>query len=104
MSKMSQLHAELTQEAYDLGFDSLEDALNHGYVPEYDGGKLVPTEEIMKQSHEEWLKEKDEVISGLKSMLDLWKKPYTNYELVYALGQCQNIIGKAIEFIQKGEM
>jgi hypothetical protein len=52
---------------------------------------------------DERLKEREEVISGLKSMLDLWKKPYTNYELAYALGQCQVIIGKAIELIQKGE-
>jgi hypothetical protein len=53
---------------------------------------------------DERLKEREEVISGLKSMLDLWKKHYTNYELLYALGQCQDIIGKAIELIQKGEL
>jgi hypothetical protein len=49
------------------------------------------------------LKEKEELVSGLKRMLDLWKEPYTDYELAYALGQYQDVIGKAIEFILGGE-
>lgn len=69
MSKMSQLHADLTEQAYDLGYKSLEDALDHGYIAEYEGGKLVPTEELMKQAHEAWLKEKQNRIKMLTEML-----------------------------------
>lgn len=68
MSKMSQLHAELTEQAADLGFKSIEDAEQHGYIVEYKGGRLVPTEELMKQAHEAWLKERDEVLSIIESV------------------------------------
>lgn len=69
MSKMSQLHAELTAQAADLGFKSIEDAEQHGYIVEYKGGRLVPTEELMKQAHEAWLKERDEVVGDLTNLL-----------------------------------
>lgn len=95
MSKMSQLHAELTQEAYDLGFDSLEDALNHGYVPEYEGGKLVPTEEIMKQAHEAWLEEKKALLEELANLHDYFVE---EDDLHYSI-----VVAKAIEFIKRGE-
>lgn len=97
MSKMSQLHAELTQEAYGLGFDSLEDALNHGYVPEYEGGKLVPTEEIIKQAHEAWLKEKEVILGDLKNL-------YLGYCTAGKSDTTEaDVVRRAIEFVQKGE-
>lgn len=91
MSRMSQLHAELTEQAYDLGFNSLEDALNHGYVPEYEGGKLVPTEEIMKQAHEAWLKEKQQVLDELTDVIN-------DGELDW--GEIVRKVEHAIEFIE----
>ena len=44
MSKMSQLHAELSEAAAELGFESIEDAEAHGYKVEYNGdcASLVP--------------------------------------------------------------
>ena len=69
-AKMSQLHAELTEQAADLGFKSIEDAEQHGYIVEYKGGRLVPTEELMKQAHETWLKERDGVLADLRLLLD----------------------------------
>lgn len=110
MSKMSQLHAELEEQAYEKGYESLDEALKDGAT--IIGETLVTKDDLpskksvdeRQQAHEAWLKEREEVISGLKCMLDLWSKPYTDYELAYALGQCKNNIGKAIEFIQKGEM
>lgn len=96
MSKMSQLHAELSEQAYELGFKSIEDAEQHGYIVEYEGGKLVPTEEIMKQQHEAWLKERDEIIKDLDHI---------------ALGYTEGgfpahakAIYRAIDFIKKGEI
>ena len=89
MSKMSQLHAELTQEAYENGFDTLDEYL---------------ADKAQAEAHEAWLKEKEEVIAGLESLLNLWTDEYTNYELAYVLGKSQETIGKAIEFIKKGEI
>ena len=45
---MSQIHAELTEKASELGFASLEEAENNGYEVLYDGDRwcdLVKTEE-----------------------------------------------------------
>ena len=41
MSKMSQLHAELSVNASELGYASLEDALEAGYQIDYKNGGLV---------------------------------------------------------------
>ena len=41
-AKMSQLHAELTEQAAELGFMSIEEAEANGYVVDYEKQKLVP--------------------------------------------------------------
>lgn len=88
MSKMSQMHAELTQEAYENGFETLEEYL---------------ADQERTKAHEAWLKEKEEVVKGLRGLLNLWSNEYTNYELAYVLGKSQEIIGKALKFIEEGE-
>ena len=47
MSKMSQTHAELTEQAYDLGYDSLEAAFADGYESAYFCGDPV----LFKRKH-----------------------------------------------------
>ena len=42
MSKMSQLHAELTSQAAELGFESIEQAEANGFKVDYEKQKLVP--------------------------------------------------------------
>lgn len=103
MSKISQLHAELTEQAYDLGYKSLEDALDHGYIAEYEGGKLVPTEEIMKQAHEAWLAQKSAVLAAQQQMLlDIQELKETLSPTDYAMWVYT--IKRTIEFIKKGEV
>lgn len=63
MSKMSQLHAELSAQAYDLGFNSLEDAINMGYEVDYTEGRLVSPED---SAHEFLLKEKEKILKQIK--------------------------------------
>ena len=41
MSKMSQLHMELSEQAADLGFASIEEAEKNGYVIDYIQSKLI---------------------------------------------------------------
>ena len=56
MSKMSQIHAELTEAAAELGFESIEDAEAHGYKVEYNENyaSLVPDiDEAYKLEEEE---------------------------------------------------
>ena len=42
MSKMSQLHAELTEQATQLGFHSIEEAEINGFKVDYEKQELVP--------------------------------------------------------------
>ena len=44
MSKMSQLHAELSEQAYELGFESLGEAEQAGYGVDWEHAKLIKVE------------------------------------------------------------
>lgn len=88
MSKMSQLHAELSEQAYELGFESIEEAQEHGYVCDLDNGKLVDGREL---AHQAWLEEKDEVLNDLECLI-------TNKTFD------EDIINHTIKFIEKGEL
>lgn len=79
MSKMSQLHAELSEQANELGFETIQDAVNSGYVVDYDNGKLVKyglgysetVEYLTKEqekAHEAWLEEREEVFEMIDNM------------------------------------
>ena len=114
MSKMSQLHAELSEQAYDLGFRSIEEAEANGYVVDYENQKLAQSKELqeknlveaidgldklqkeLEKAHEEWLKERDEIIKDLDHIA-----------LGYAEGGFPahaKAIYRAIDFIKKGEI
>lgn len=67
MSKMSQLHAELSQQAAELGFESIEEAEQAGYGVDLVNAKLTPPEE---EAHKAWLKEKEEAIRRLELTLE----------------------------------
>ena len=71
MAKMSQIHAELTEQASELGFESIEQAEARGYTVKYSGNEafLVPDiDKAHKGIHEAWLKERDEVLSIIESV------------------------------------
>ena len=92
MSKMSQIHAELTEKAAELGFASLEEAENNGYEVLYDGegwcDLVKPEEPDIDQAYkdlEEEIKEKNEA---------------KRVEMVY---EALNSAKKAIALIYKDE-
>lgn len=103
MSKMSDLHLELTEQANELGFETIQDAVNSGYVVDYERGKLVKyglgypetVEYLMKEqekAHEAWLKEKACALEGLE---DLRKRiPYDWTETI-------DVLDRAIKFIKE---
>ena len=89
MSKMSQLHMELTESAIDWGYSSIEDAEEHGLVADYSLGKFYrpytgdEVNESYKALEEEEKKEKEakqielvcEAIGRAKDMIALIYKP-----------------------------
>lgn len=117
MSKMSQLHAELSEQAYDLGFRSIEEAEANGYVIDYENQKLVQSKELqeknlveaidgldklqkeLEKAHEEWLKEKEDVINDLKK---LRSECFVSDDLT--IDEKMAIINRTINFIEKGEI
>ena len=96
MSKMSQLHAELTQQAYELGFESISEAEQAGYSVDWNRGRLVDGREL---AHEAWLKERDEVLESIGNAI------YHNRKLNSDKGTYeQTVLQRAKDFIKKGEV
>lgn len=62
MSKMSQLHAELSEQAYELGFESIGEAEQAGYGVDWEKRKLIPPVEA---AHKALVLEKKEVLRRL---------------------------------------
>lgn len=63
MSRMSQLHMELSEQAADLGFASIEQAEANGYVVYYEPvAKLIPAEEA---AHKDLMFDKEKLLSDL---------------------------------------
>lgn len=101
MSKMSQLNAELSEQAYELGYLTLDQALADGYEVDYRNNKLVRVDG-REQAHEEWLKEKEEILKGLHDLA-------LEYSYMIDAGDKEavtkrNIIENTIDFIERGEM
>lgn len=91
MSKMSQLHVTLNEQAYRLGYSSVENAMADGYVVDYENETLVDGRE---QAHNAWLKERKEVLDDLKHLKNIYKEVKPD----------EDIIGRTIDFIKKGEI
>lgn len=91
MSKLSQLHAELSEQAAELGFESLGEAEQAGYGVDWENAKLIKVEDELDKAHEEWLKERDEVVADLTSV----------YNDIDVPKDCKQYIKHAINFIRE---
>lgn len=98
MSKMSQLHAELTEQAYELGFASLEEALAKGYEVMIDGNfaRLVKTKDEQEEAHEAWLERRNQIIKNLTTIKN--KLDADGYDIR------ADWVEEAINFINEGEI
>lgn len=90
MSKMSDLHLELTEQANELGFESLGEAEQAGYGVDWENRKLVDGREL---AHKAWLEEKQQVLNDLDIVAHSDSVPFEHKE----------IVKQAIDFIRKGE-
>ena len=73
MSKMSQLHAELSEQAYELGYESLGEADQAGCGVDWENARLIPPQEM---AHREWLKEKEQVLAELEAVRQAYAGAY----------------------------
>lgn len=100
MSIMSQLHAELSEQANELGYETLEEAQADGYTINYQEGKLVKYEccdlaKEQEQAHLAYIVERAEHEKNLKVISEFLRK--NNAE-----GYAEDI-DNAIEFFSQGE-
>ena len=75
MSKMSQLHAYLTEQAAELGYESIEEAEANGYVVDYENKTLKrDAMASLSLAHEAWEAERQHLITKLTVLQDKWGK------------------------------
>ena len=91
MSKMSQLHAELSEQAYKLGFESIGEAEQAGYGVDWENAMLIKMDDEQGEAHKAWLKERERVLGGLTNLLI--NKAFD-----------PSIVERAINFIKQGEI
>lgn len=104
MSKMSQLHATLDEQAAALGFHSLEEACINGCTIDYNSEELVYDKSVdgREQAHEHWLQERERVLKDLQGLLSEYVAlaDVGSREAVYK----KYVIENTIDFIKKGEI
>ena len=67
MSKMSELHRELSEQAYDMGYQSLGEAEQMGCGVDWENARLLPPEEA---AHQAQLSERDKIVEELIILRD----------------------------------
>lgn len=105
MSKMSQLNAMLTEQAYELGYKSLEEALSNGWVVNYETQILTRKEyekDEQEEAHKAWLKEKSRVLTNLAQLKIYLSNKVEHFE--FCGKDDWEILEDAIDFIEKGEI
>lgn len=109
MSKIGNLNIELQEQANELGFSTVQEALDNGYeVIQRTMGAPRDLDEIdrepevwyelqkkdeLEEAHETWLTEKEEVLKCLALIVE-----YDSHE------EARDYATRAIEFIKKGEV
>ena len=106
MSKIGRVSLDLADQANELGFSTVSEALDNGYRIEWlsDGevelrkSRKSPAQKTFDEEQEEahgaWLKEKEEVLEGLDIVVHSDAVPFEHKE----------IVKDAIEFIKRGEV
>lgn len=102
---------QLQECAEELGFSTITEALDAGYHEVQDlVADTFTLEKIDEQekAHEAWLEEKRKILNELNSILNAINgqayNNFSDYELLTFIKNNKQIIAKAIEFIEKGEM
>lgn len=94
MSKIGRVNLELQEEANELGYGTVQEAIADGWEANEVAATLTKKDEL-EEAHKAWLKEKEEVIKGL---VDCYKHLHGFPPEVY------DKILRAIEFLEKGEV
>lgn len=97
MSEIGKINLDLQEQANELGYSTVQEAIDAGYVVLYikpDIVKLVPKEEYeLREAHKAWLHEKETIINKLSLAAAVTENE--------AIAQ---VLEEAKDFIEKGEV
>ena len=88
----------LQEQAEELGFETIQEAIDAGYEVEYHthgNHKLVKPKDELEKAHEAWLEEKEQLLERLEKQRDTFDK--LHYVEPYEL------LSDTIAFIKRGE-
>lgn len=97
MSEIGKINLDLQEQANELGYSTVQEAIDAGYVVLYikpDTVKLVPKEEYeLHEAHKAWLHEKETIINKLEMLIqDTESQSH------------KEVLQEAIDFIKEGEV
>lgn len=96
MSKIGRVNLELQEQANELGYDTVQEAIADGWEANEIAATLTKKDEL-EEAHEAWLKEKKKVLGYIRDIQDMLEDVY----------QDENLYKKAAEvakFIERGEV
>lgn len=97
MSNIGKVNLDLQEQANELGFSTVQEAIDNGYVIIYrdDGEVKFMKEEDWQheQAHNEWLMERDVILTKLRMIRE-----------EHLPNAIREVLGEALEFIEKGEV
>lgn len=109
MSKIGRVNLELTEEANELGYDSVGEAIADGWEANEVAATLTKKDEL-REAHEAWLKEKEEVLEELDVLNTYFEESIDaaaalqSLEEAFIFTQLKGYVKDAVEFIKKGEV
>ena len=97
MSNIGKVNLDLQEQANELGFSTVQEAIDNGYVIIYmDDGevKFMKYEDWQhEQAHNGWLMERDVILTKLRMIRE-----------EHLPNAIREVLGEALEFIEKGEV
>lgn len=117
MSRIGDYNLQLQEQANELGYETIQEALDDGCKVEPNEARLItPLEQKIdaekdgrKKAHEAWLKEKREVLEGLQRLADFYGGIPNNHDsieipAIVNTAEVEATVKRAIEFIERGEI
>lgn len=104
MSKIGRVNLELTEQANELGYDTVQEAIADGWEANEVAATLTCTDTYkeLEQAHETWLKEKEKLLKNLDKVAEYFEA--MGYPNDYIPTQHGKVIRNAIDFIDRGEV
>lgn len=107
MSKIKRVQLELEEQANELGFETLQEALDAGCVVDWGKKELIDPLTAAHRAHE---RKKADVLEYLGAIKTYFNKAQDSYapeedlEGQYLLAQLERMAGEVIDFIKEGEL